>query len=345
MPRSRPTFFLLVLVLFALSFAGNAQTTPAATASLLKPGKAVMKTLQSGQSHEYKVPLKAGEAFKATVMQNGVDVLITAYAPDGTKLGTFDSPTSTTYKEFVTVVAKQAGNYRLVLTPFEEKAAPGAYQLTLDRILTPAQYAQSQTEDRKRADEVATYLRAPHPDKTASEQRAEMLKLDPAALMPSATVPEVEAARWLEGTWTSNTKRFANDTDPEIVFPARTNALSFDPKKPTMLNFDEGAKGKFEPYMAFEPHSRQWVQAYMDAGEANTVSWGLYRGTDWANNQLVLEGDATYMGLARHQRQTWTKTDDRTVRVLTEERKADGSWMPVAETMYTKTNPATISAK
>lgn len=343
MTRFRPTL-LLMSVLFALSFAGYAQMKPAPVAPILKPGKAVLQTLQTGQSHEYKVPLKAGEALKATVLQNGVDVVVAAFAPDGTKLGEFDSPTNTGYKEFVTMQAKQTGNYRLVLTRFDEKAAPGAYQLTLDRILTPAQYAQSLAENRKRADDVAAYLRTPHPDKTFAQQRADVLKLDPEMLMPRTTVPEVEAARWLEGAWTATTKRFATDTDPEIVFAPRTEALSFDNKKPLTLAFDEGGKGRFEPFMVFEPHSRQWVQAYMEEGDGG-VSWGLYRGSDWANNQLVLEGEAGSMGISNHRRHTWTKTDAQSMRVLSEERKADGTWQPLSETAYTKVTAGTVTSK
>jgi hypothetical protein len=334
---------MLLPGLLALSLVGNAQNKPAMSTAL-KPGKSITQNMQPGQTYEYSVNLKAGEALKANVMQKGVDVVVTAYAPDGSKLAEFDSPTSTSYGEFLTVLAPATGRYRLVVTPFEPKIANGTFVMTLDGVLSPAQYAQSKMDDLKRADALANYLQMPHPDKLAYEQRTEMLRLDPTALMPKATVAEIDGARWLEGTWSATGKRFATPVDPELNFPARNSVLRFDPKKPTVLQMDEEANGKFEPFLTFEPLSRQWIQAYMDARDTGTA-WGLLRGHDWQNNQLMLEGEVGFLGIARHSRQTWTKTDDRTMRVTTEERKADGSWMPVAETTYTKTMGNSITAK
>ncbi|GAA4004999.1 hypothetical protein GCM10022408_16000 [Hymenobacter fastidiosus] len=333
------------LLLFSLP--GYSQGKKTTAPVMLKAGKVITQSMKTGDSHEYQVQLKAGEALKATVAQKGVDVLVTAYGPDGTKLGSFDSPTNVDYMEFVTVVAPQTGRYRLVMTPFNPKGTPGNYEVKLERIMNAAAYAQSQAEDRKRADAVAAYLQTPHPGQSYDEQRAEMLKLDPAALMPTATVPEVEAARWLEGTWTAATKRYATPGSSEVTLPPSTRVVRFDPKQPAMLTtltVTEAEKGTFQPLMAFEPHSRQWVQVSMEADEAG-ISWEMLKGRDWANNQLVMEGESAFMGMATHYRHTWAKTDENNVRRLVEERKADGSWLPVAETQFVKQSPTTISAK
>ncbi|WP_210518947.1 PPC domain-containing protein [Hymenobacter terricola] len=337
-------FFLLLSGQLALSLVGNAQTKSAGSSTVLKPGKSISQTLQSGQAFDYQVALKAGQALKATVEQKGVDVLVTAYGPDGAKLATFDSPTSTAYKEFVTVLAPTTGRYRLSVTNFDPKAPAGTFVMTLDGILTPAQYAQSQADDRKRADAVAAYLQAPHPDKTAYEQREEMLRLDPTAYMLAATAAETATARWLEGTWTANQKLFATPTEPEIVFPPRTTGLRFDAQNPTMLQIDPRGDGKFEPFLAFEPHSRQWVHAALNTDEVGT-SWSLLKGPDWQNDQLVLQGETALMGITAQRRQTWTKTDDHNLRVLSEERKGDGAWAPVSETLYTKTMLGNLTTK
>lgn len=336
--------FLLLHGLLVLSIFGHAQTTPAVKPTVLKTGKPITQSLQSGQAYDYAVALKAGEALKATVQQKGVDVVVTAYGPDGTKIAAFDSPTSTEYQEFVTVVAPTAGRYRLAVTPFDPKAQAGTFVMTLTGILTPAQYAQSQTEDGKRANATAAYLQAPHPDKTSYEQRDELLKLNPAALMPMANLPEIAAAHWLEGTWAATMKRFANLNTTEITFPASTSVLRFSPTSATMLQIDWQANGKFVPFMVFDAMSRQWVRAYISGDETGT-NWGLLKGHDWQNNQLMLEGETGDLGLVSHTRQTWAKTDDHTLRVLEEERKADGSWLPVSEMTLTKTTPTDITAK
>lgn len=333
---------LLLSGLLALALPGHSQTKPAAAPVALKPGKPITQKLQAGQTYDYQVTLKAGQALKATVEQKGIDVLVTAYAPDGTKLANFDSPTWKQYKEFVTVVAPTAGRYRLVVSALEPDAAPGTFVMALDGILTPAQYTQSQADDRQRADAVAAYLRAPHPDKSSRDQEAEILNMYPATLMLSSKTPEVEQARWLEGTWTGTRKLYATHGDTGTLAPAK-RVMRFNPKMPLLLEADWNASGKFEPLMVFEPQSRQWVTAYMNADEMG-AAWGLLKGTDWQNNQLVLEGENTIMGMTSHERRTWSRTDDHTLRVLTEERKSDGSWMPTVETTYTKTPTGDITS-
>ena len=107
--------------LLALSLAGRAQVPPTAKPTGLKPDKAITQALQSGQVYEYLVPLKKGEALKATVEQKGIDVIVTAYSPDGTKLGTYDSATEDRYQEVVTVQALSSGRYRLTVAPLPRR--------------------------------------------------------------------------------------------------------------------------------------------------------------------------------------------------------------------------------
>ncbi len=337
--------FLLLPGLIALSLASHAQTKPAPgpTPTPLKPGKAVTQRLQGGQTYEYQATLKTGQVLKATAEQQGVDVVVTAYAPDGTKLGTFDSTTGTTYKEFVTVVAPANGRYRLAVSALEPQAPAGTFVLTLEGILTPAQYAQRQAEDRKQADAAVAYLRAPHPDKTIEEEHAEALAIYPSLLMVEPKVPEIEAARWLEGTWSATRKIYASFMGPETTLPASNRVIRFNPTSHNQLEMDREASGKFEPMMVFDGLSQQWVSAFMATGDAFT-NWGLLKGTGWQNNQLVLEGETSYAGFSSHERRTMTKTDDRTFRVLTEERKGDGSWAPVSESTFIKTAPTGITA-
>ena len=336
--------FLLLPGLLALSLAGRAQAPPAAKPTGLKPGKAITQDLKSGQVYEYLVPLKKGEALKATVEQKGIDVIVTAYSPDGTKLGTYDSATEDRYQEVVTVQAPSSGRYRLTVAPLDPKTPAGAFVITLNGILTPTQYAESLAADRQRADAAAAYLRAPHPDKTKDEQREEVLRRHPGALMVTSQWPEVEGARWLEGTWSMTRTFYATPTRPEETMPAITAVMRFSPNNPTQLETDWEGGGKFQTTMVYEPFSRQWVQAFMNSYDP-VINWGLLKSPGWQNNQLVMEGETASMGAVSRERRTWTKTNDRTLRVLTEERKGDGNWLPLFESQYTKPTPATITAK
>ncbi|MBC6988639.1 PPC domain-containing protein [Hymenobacter sp. BT491] len=329
-------------LLLVLSLSGLAQNKSGAV--MLKAGKAVTQPMQGSTSYDYQVQLKSGEALKATVLQKGVDVVINTYGPDGKKIASFDSPTDRQGTEYVTLVAPQTGRYRLEVAPFEPKAAQGTFELTVGKIMTPAQYTQSLAEDRKRADAVAAYLQTPHPDKTYDEQAAEVLKLDPTALMlPTAPLPEIEAARWLEGTWISTGKSYASAISPERTF-SDTAVYRFDPQHPMMLTRANKPDGKYVPVMAYEPHSRRWVQASMQAGETGT-GWNMATGNGWANNQLIMEGDGAFMGITNHSRVTRTKVDDTHMRLLTEERKGDGTWQPISEAQMVKQNSNSVTSK
>src|SRR5690349_5238220 len=89
----------------------------------------VERELKGGATHSYRVSLAAGQFLHAIVEQNGIDVIASAFAPDGKQLTRCDSPNDRWGSESVVLVAPAAGEYRVDVTSPDSKAAAGRYRI------------------------------------------------------------------------------------------------------------------------------------------------------------------------------------------------------------------------
>jgi CHAT domain-containing protein/tetratricopeptide (TPR) repeat protein len=105
--------------------AAGAQGTVAEIVS----GREAARELKAGEHHSYRVELAAGHLLSAIVEQQGVDVVVTLYGPDGAKLLEVDSPNGADGPEPVFFIAEGAGQYRLEVRTLEANAAAGRYLL------------------------------------------------------------------------------------------------------------------------------------------------------------------------------------------------------------------------
>ncbi|HBC79845.1 MAG TPA: penicillin-binding protein [Bacteroidales bacterium] len=115
--------FLLVLILFSSPLKSQERQ------SELKKGVPVPELLTAGDKHRYIVTIDANMFAYFSLVQKGVDVLITTYDPDGNKIQSFDSPNGRSGPEPVILFSEKKGNYVLELTALEEKGYKGRYEL------------------------------------------------------------------------------------------------------------------------------------------------------------------------------------------------------------------------
>lgn len=87
--------------------------------------------------HLFSVALAAGQYAKVIVEQQGIDLVIGVFSPDGSPLIEFDSPGGLAGHEFVSMLAATSGEYRLKVRPNEEWAAAGSYKIRVEAIRTP----------------------------------------------------------------------------------------------------------------------------------------------------------------------------------------------------------------
>jgi len=97
----------------------------------LEASRAVERELQGGQSHVYQIQLAADQYLSVLVEQRGIDVAITAIAPDGKPLIEVDGPNGALGPERVGVIAAVAGSYRLDVHSLEENAPTGRYEIRI----------------------------------------------------------------------------------------------------------------------------------------------------------------------------------------------------------------------
>ncbi|MGH9845735.1 MAG: tetratricopeptide repeat protein, partial [Blastocatellia bacterium] len=134
----------------------------------LEPGQSIERDLAGGESHSYRLALAAGQFCQIVVDQRGIDVVVAFYHPNGAKLVEMDGTNGAFGPEQVTLVAEDAGAYRLELRSLEKNAPAGHYEVKLEalRAATP--------QDKSRIAAQQAYLDAKplRHQQTADSQRA-----------------------------------------------------------------------------------------------------------------------------------------------------------------------------
>lgn len=125
---SRHLLAFSAVVLFAAALA--AAEDPAR----LSPGRSTERALEAGESHAYRAGLAAGQPWLVVVEQRGIDVAVTAAAPDGRRLAAVDNPFDRQGEERLLLEPEKAGDYRIEVTAREPGAPPGRYELRVDAL-------------------------------------------------------------------------------------------------------------------------------------------------------------------------------------------------------------------
>jgi CubicO group peptidase (beta-lactamase class C family) len=118
--------FLCIIFLFQFSNPLKSQDKQVE----LKKGIPVSDLLKAGEKHRFKVSLEANMFAFFSLLQDGVDAMITTIDPEGKKIQSFDSPNGRKGPEPVTLFSGKKGTYVLEVTALEEKGHVGKYSLT-----------------------------------------------------------------------------------------------------------------------------------------------------------------------------------------------------------------------
>jgi CHAT domain-containing protein/tetratricopeptide (TPR) repeat protein len=110
-------------------FTQNASTTQTVD---LTVGKLVTRQMKGGETHSYRVNLRAGQFTHIVVNQLGIDVIVTVKGPDGQSIIEVDSPNGNYGPEYVSLLSERSGLYRIDIHSSDKQAAPGSYTFTID---------------------------------------------------------------------------------------------------------------------------------------------------------------------------------------------------------------------
>jgi erythromycin esterase len=133
--------------------------TASAQPAMLERGRPVAATLRGGEQHEYALRLRAGMYAHVVVEQQGIDVVVTALAPDGKTLAEIDSPNGARGPEPLGFAASGSGVHRIVVRSFDANAAAGAYTIRIDELLAPAEYRARLAAEQRTQAAVTAWMR------------------------------------------------------------------------------------------------------------------------------------------------------------------------------------------
>src|SRR5262245_58796874 len=103
-------------------------------ARLLEPGQTIKRELAGADSHTYRIRLSAGQFLKVMVEQQGVDVVVQVSGPDGKQILEFDSESRSQGREVVSLVAEAAGAFLLTVSPTQNEAPAGSYEVRIEEL-------------------------------------------------------------------------------------------------------------------------------------------------------------------------------------------------------------------
>lgn len=102
---------MLAITTAALALMAQAAPIP------LTRGSATQAEMTASDTAEATLRLRAGESADLVVEQQGIDVVVDLFGPDGTRLDSVDSPNGRQGPEPVRVIAREDGVYRLRIRP------------------------------------------------------------------------------------------------------------------------------------------------------------------------------------------------------------------------------------
>lgn len=133
MSRLNNLFKRSLSIIIVLSFCFLRVATAQQAPSSIELGKPFEREIAAHETHSYTVTMTAGQYAHLAVDQRGVDVVVTIFAPDGTKLVRVDMPNGDRGLEPVSLIAETAGIYRLEILSTSPKL-PGRYEVKLEQV-------------------------------------------------------------------------------------------------------------------------------------------------------------------------------------------------------------------
>lgn len=124
----------------------------------LIPGSPIDAQLAWGGTHNYEVALDAGQFVRLVAVQRGINIVVSVFAPEGKKIGDFDSRGGSQGSEIVEFVAEAAGTYRVEIHAYDERGVLGRYELKVAELLTADEYRARQEEERAKLQAVQRWL-------------------------------------------------------------------------------------------------------------------------------------------------------------------------------------------
>lgn len=141
MKSSKALITLFILFLLPLTW-GYAQIEK----GTLTKDESITAQISPAEKHRYTVDLKKDQFAFFQLMQEGVDMRITTYTPEGEKLEDFDSPNGKHGPEFFSIKSDKKGKYIIEVFPFDEEEPEGPYSMSIKSVKPKATTPEDQVD-------------------------------------------------------------------------------------------------------------------------------------------------------------------------------------------------------
>ncbi len=125
--------YALVGTTFSVAVFGAQEAPAPSQYTRLQPSVPVTRDMSGSEAHEYRISVRAGQALHVVAQQLGMDVVVTASAPDGAPIVEMDSPNGANGPESVWIVAAADGEYAIRVRPLDA-ASRGRYGLHVETL-------------------------------------------------------------------------------------------------------------------------------------------------------------------------------------------------------------------
>lgn len=118
----------------------------------LEPGQTLNGQLSGGDLHSFRVHLPARQYVNVVIDQDGIDVVCSVVAADGTEVADVDRPNGSHGPESISLITQTAGIHKITLRSLEKVAAPGRYRIRIALVRNP----ETADVERMRAERLVT---------------------------------------------------------------------------------------------------------------------------------------------------------------------------------------------
>ncbi|MEW6731306.1 MAG: CHAT domain-containing protein [Acidobacteriota bacterium] len=101
---------------------------------VLAQDKPVIRELETGGSHYYRINLNSGEYLHVIIDQKGIGIIATLFAPNGEKLIVVNRQKSVEGLEHIYWLAAESGYFRLEISAKEKETKTGGYELRVKEL-------------------------------------------------------------------------------------------------------------------------------------------------------------------------------------------------------------------
>ena len=115
----------------------------------LEPGATIKRSIEADAVHRYRISLSAGQYLRVIVEQQGADVVASLFGPNGQLIIQADGLTGSSGPEPLTLVAEEAGEYRIEIRLSDKTAPAGLYEIRIEALRTPTQTDKDQAAAEK----------------------------------------------------------------------------------------------------------------------------------------------------------------------------------------------------